>query len=65
MKTSTREALIKELNQDRIELEKKLKENTELKKMLQAGCEHEWKENGHDSHYEYEKCIICDLERKV
>lgn len=33
---------------------------------LQNVCKHEkWEYTGHDSHYSYEKCVVCRLERKT
>lgn len=32
---------------------------------LQAVCIHEWKPNGNDSHYDYEKCDICQKTRSI
>ena len=33
-------------------------------KLLQASCEHSWIYDGHDSHYNWEKCRKCGLTRR-
>jgi predicted negative regulator of RcsB-dependent stress response len=50
------EALNRRISQLKVELETA---NNALK-LLQDLCEHDWKSAGHDSHYDYKKCTICD-----
>lgn len=56
--TRTVRAETKKSRQQSIQLHERLKE-------LRKTCKHHWVSDGHDSHYDWEKCTICGDTRNL
>lgn len=56
---------ISALRQQVESLEAAVKAHREALYALQKICPHEWVDDGHDSHYNWEKCTICGVSQKA
>jgi hypothetical protein len=57
--------MIEELKKEREALQTRIRDINEY---LQAHCKmfgHDWRDDGHDSHYSYNKCFTCEKVEKV
>jgi len=54
-----------ELHRQEKETEEKLSKIRNAIKSSQEICEHIFVHKGNDSHYDYEECRTCGLERKI
>lgn len=50
---------IASLRTEETRLEDRLKTVREAIRQLQELCDHKFERDGHDSHYDYERCKIC------
>lgn len=54
-----------ELMQRRDKLQEEIRIINTVLDGLRKLCDHEWKDDGHDSHYSFEKCAKCGAETKT
>jgi hypothetical protein len=57
---------LKKITKERNKVLRKLhKAERKGKEKIQDKCNHRWVDDGHDSHYGYERCTNCDKSRRV
>ena len=53
------------IEQEKEQLQKRLRHLKDLIEAYQKVCDHEWEDDGHDSHHNYIRCKSCHLRDRV
>jgi hypothetical protein len=52
--------MMDDLFEQRNKISEDLKKVNDVIESLRKVCDHEWKYDGHDSHHDWYKCVVCD-----